>query len=251
VAVALVLGLIGGVFVARTIPGGTGGGSSEAHAVPPPPAAVAPAALVVTTEPPGATVAVDDTGGKPSPTVARSLAPGRHQVHISKRGWLDVDRTVDLPAGQATTLEVTLERPRYTMKIASQPAGASVTVDGSERGRTPLALEVTEAEFHEIVVRKEGFRPKTVFVAPETTEPSLSVALEPVLLQAGSLVVDSEHPGRVYIDGKDTGEWTPTGDIQLPPGDHRIELVDGLGARRSVTAKVTQGDVTLVNVPAP
>jgi hypothetical protein len=77
------------------------------------------------------------------------------------------------------------------------------------------------------------------------------VALEPQLLEAGSLVVDSEHAGRVFIDGKDTGEWTPTGDIQLAPGTYKIELVDGLGARRSATAKVVAGDVTLITVPPP
>ncbi len=246
IAVALVLGLIGGVFVARGV--GGGGGSADMHALAP---ASATAALVVTTDPSGATVSIDGGEGKPSPLVVKTLARGKHRVRIVKRGWVDVDRSIDLAGGEASTLEVKLERPRYTMKIVSQPSGADVTVDGSERGRTPLALEVTEAEFHEVLVRKEGFRAKTVFVAPELAQPSLHVALEPVLLQAGSLVVDSEHPGRVFIDGKDTGEWTPTGDIQLAPGTYKIELVDGLGARRSVTAKVNQGDVTLVNVPSP
>jgi tRNA A-37 threonylcarbamoyl transferase component Bud32 len=248
VAVALVLGLIGGVFAARALGGGA---AAEARAQPAPTTVAATAALVVTSVPEGATVSVDGAEGKPSPVVIKALPPGQHQVKLVKRGWRDVVRVVDLGAGQASTLEVTLERPRYTMKIESQPAGADVTIDGSERGRTPLTLDVTEAEFHEILVRKEGFRPKTVFVAPELSQPSLHVALEPQLLEAGSLVVDSEHAGRVFIDGKDTGEWTPTGDIQLAPGTYKIELVDGLGARRSATAKVVAGDVTLITVPPP
>ena len=251
VALALVLGLIGGVFAAR----GLGGGSSSDAALPPPPppppVAAGRAALVVTTEPQGATVSVDGAEGKPSPLVVKALAPGKHRVQVQKRGWLPAEREAELAAGDAYTLEVVLERPRYTMKIATDPAGADVSVDGTERGRTPVTIEVTEAEFHEIVVRKEGFRAKTVFIAPEIAQPDLRVALEPVLLQAGSLVVDSDHPGRVFIDGKDTGEWTPTGDIQLAPGNYKIELVDGLGHRRSTTAKVIQGDVTLVNVPPP
>jgi serine/threonine-protein kinase len=252
VAVALVLGLIGGVFTARALGGGGGeGGEAPAPAVSASAPAVASqkAVLVVNSVPPGANVSVDGDEPRPAPLVRKDLPPGKHGVVLSKRGYLEARRTAELVAGDAFTLEVTLERPKYTMAIETTPAGADVSLDGVERGRTPLSLEVSEAEFHELILHKEGFQPKTVFVPPEATKPQVKVTLEPVLLQAGSIVVDSEHPGRVFIDGKDTGEWTPTGDIQLAPGTYKIELVDGLGQRRSATAKVTQGDVTLVNVP--
>ncbi len=89
-----------------------------------PVAVVGTAALVVTTEPPGATVSVDGEDGKPSPLVVKGLHPGKHTVRISKRGWRDVEQTTSLAAGEASTLEVALERPRYLMKIVSEPAGA-------------------------------------------------------------------------------------------------------------------------------
>ncbi len=250
IAVALVLGLIGGVFITRALNGGggSGGGAGDPTRAG---TAATQAALVVATTPAGASVSLDGGKDRTTPLVFAELAPGEHTVRVHKRGWLDVEKTVELGAATALTLEIALERPRYTMRLESEPAGASVRVDGTDRGVTPVDVEVTEAEFHELELHRDGFRAKTVFVTPEIKQERLRVALEPVLLEAGSLVVDSDHPGRVYIDGRDTGEWTPTGDIQLAPGSYKIELVDGVGQRRTVTAKIVQGDVTLLNVPAP
>jgi hypothetical protein len=177
------------------------------------------------------------------------LSAGPHQLSVRKRGYMAVERSVDIVAGEAVDVPLVLEHPRYTMNVETDPPGATVTIDGKELGATPVMTPITEHEFHEVTVRREGYTARTVFIAPELRQETLHITLEPLLLRSGSIVIDSEHPGRVIIDGKDTGEWTPTGELQLTPGRHEVELVDGEGVRRKLGIKVIEGDMINVTVP--
>jgi eukaryotic-like serine/threonine-protein kinase len=253
-ATMLVLGLLGGVLVDRAV--GRGG---EAAARPPAAVAgvaVAPAAagkgiLLVTTVPPGVEVSVDGATAGKSPLVARELAPGKHRVAVRGRGWEARDQEVDVGAGQLAELNVKLERPRYSMHIESVPAGATVTIDGKPVGETPLDAPVTELEFHQLSFSHDGYRTREMYLAPDSHETKLRAVLYPVLLHAGSIIVNSEYAGRVIIDGQDTGEWTPTGEIQLSPGRHTIELVDAENIRRKSAVTIVEGQLFNLDVPAP
>jgi serine/threonine protein kinase len=252
-AIVLVLGLLGGVIIDRAV---THGDPARAPVLlPAPVAVVAPAAtrgtLLVTTTPPGVEVSVDGAAAAKSPFVARELAPGTHHVQVSSRGWAARDADVTVVAGQLATFEVTLERPRYTMHVESVPTGASVTVDGKPLGETPVDAEVTEQEFHQLSFRHDGYRDREMFLPPDAHEPRLKVKLFPVLLHAGSIIVNSDYAGRVSIDGADTGEWTPTGEIQLVPGRHVIELVDNENIRRQKIINIVEGELLTLDVPAP
>jgi predicted Ser/Thr protein kinase len=255
VVTALVVGLVGGVLLDRLGTGGGAGSAGGEGAARATVGAVAPApgkgVLLVSTVPPGIDVRVDEREPGPSPLVVRDLPGGQHQVMVSGRGWMPKHAAVEVVPGQLTELVVTLERPRYTMKIISEPPGATVTVDGKELGITPIDASLTELEFHELNFRRDGYRDRDVYIAPDSKEESLRVVLQPVLLNAGSIIVNSEYPGKVFIDGQDTSEWTPTGEIQLAPGKHVVELVDNMNVRRKVTVTITRNQLLTLDVPAP
>jgi serine/threonine-protein kinase len=249
-ATALVLGLVGGVLVGQRTADPPPARRSAPTAAPTG-AAATTGGLVVTTRPASALVAVDGGEARPGPLALVDLRPGKHTVSVSARGWATAEREVEIAPGQSARLEIALERPRYQTVVETEPTSATVTVDGVEAGLTPVGVTLSESEFHEIKLRRDGFREKTVLVAADDRRERIHVVLEPVLLHAGFIVVDSPHPGRVFVDGQDTGEWTPTGELQLPPGRHTVELVDAVGVRRKASVKVTENDVTRLEVPAP
>lgn len=43
------------------------------------------------------------------------------------------------------------------LNVSSEPAGAKVVIDGTERGVTPLATKVERKKDHAVVLTKEGF----------------------------------------------------------------------------------------------
>jgi eukaryotic-like serine/threonine-protein kinase len=248
-AIVLVTGLLGGVLIDRAARPPVADDDRGAAAAPA--ATTGPGVLLVTTTPAGVEVKVDDGAPARSPYVARDVKPGKHRVQVRGRGWVARDAEVNVVAGQLAQLDVKLERPRYTMKIESTPSGAQVTLDGQPIGETPLETQITELEFHQLSFSHDGYRPRELFLPPDTHEPLLKTTLYPVLLHAGTLIVNSEHSGRVIIDGQDLGEWTPTGEIQLAPGRHTVELVDAENIRRKAFVTIVEGQLTNLDVPAP
>jgi hypothetical protein len=133
--------------------------------------------------------------------------------------------------------------------IRSTPAGATVSVDGVEKGSTPLALRDVEYGTHTVTVTRSGYVAESRRVALSASRPSrtLDVALAAVAPPAatkrsapprpttpatlgkpavttGSLIVDSRPAGAsVSINGKPSGV-TPLTVSDLPPGEYRIQL---------------------------
>jgi serine/threonine protein kinase len=251
-AIVLVTGLLGGVLVDRAV---TRNDAPRVVTTPPPPVTALPGAakgtLLVTTTPPGIDVSLDGAPPAKSPFVARELAPGTHRLKVAARGWVAREAEVTIVAGQLVTYDAVLERPRYTLRIESVPAGASVTVDGKALGETPVDVDVSEQEFHQLSFRHDGYRNRELFLPPDAHDTHLKVQLFPVLLHAGSIIVNSEYAGRVSIDGQDTGEWTPTGEIQLTPGRHVVELVDNENLKRQRVVNIVEGQLLNLDVPPP
>ncbi len=117
--------------------------------------------------------------------------------------------------------------------VRSEPPGATVTVDGVDRGRTPLALSDVSFDTYRVEVSREGFRSEATQVAltPAAAVASIQIELQrgvdpppaPVL---GALLVESRPPGaRVVIDGREVGT-TPTvvADVVAGTRSVRIEL---------------------------
>jgi hypothetical protein len=97
------------------------------------------------------------------------------------------------------------------VRITSEPSGAGVTVDGRNRGKTPLQLSDIEPGRHEVEVARSGFRP----YHGEFTVAGL----------LGSIVVTTNPVGaEVLLDGKSRGA-APDGGLALvrvPYGRHTI-----------------------------
>ena len=126
--------------------------------------------LRVTTEPSGASITVDGDfrGGSPA-TV--EISPDRpHRIVFSRAGYEPQERSVRLGRGEERSLSVRLEPRLGTVRVLSRPAGAAIFVDGRERGRTPLELQLPSAE-HLVELKLEGYVEVSRKVIPQPAYP--------------------------------------------------------------------------------
>ena len=78
-------------------------------------------------------------------------------------------------------------RSRNTQKVSfiSVPSGAQVSIDGEQRGLTPVDVELTKKTVR-VRMEKDDYRPIDVFIAPK--QPSLARYLLLVILQLDALL---------------------------------------------------------------
>ena len=206
------------------------------------------APVSVTSEPAGAEVRV---AGK---TLGRTplefeLMAGSHRVELRHPGfkpWVsDVQVEADTPLELGP---VQLGLPDGRLVVRSTPSGASVSVGGAYRGRTPLEVDLRPDIAQDVSVMRDGYEPArreaSVAAGGRTV---VEVALQPILGQ----VVVSARPAdaQLYVDGVARGSANQT--IDLPATAHTIEIRRSGFAPHRVTVTPRPGlpqsiDVTLL-----
>jgi tRNA A-37 threonylcarbamoyl transferase component Bud32 len=201
------------------------------------------AQIVVLSMPSGATVEVDGKAlPDTTPAVALDLAPGEHVVKASHAGLDTVEQHVRLAPGERIAIQLALPQRSRTVALSTSPSGAHVYVDGKiSLGETPVALQLSADEFHEIRMEKLGYESMVEHLAPDDKRTRFDADLAPEHEPRGEVWIDSVTSAEVWIDNGPTAFVTPTLALRLPVGAHTIELRDADGsARKDVT--VHQGE---------
>jgi hypothetical protein len=160
------------------------------------------------------------------------------------------------------TISVTLGKPYITvdtpvqpgsLDLQSVPDGASVTVNGDYRGKTPLLVSGLSPSTYTVTFSRPGFGEMYAQVIVQGGRNSEVIAnLRP---ETGSLLVNSTPPGaRVLLDGTFAG-LSPVDLENTTAGNHTVTLEkDGyVTAARQVSldaGQTTTVEVALVPVPA-
>ena len=128
----------------------------------PAPAAI-PGQLAVDSTPEGAQVQIDGRTDPNwlTPYTMPGLPAGEHSVVITKVGYVQEIRTVDVTSAAKAFLVVHLTAQVATVNVSSDPAGASIFVDGRDTARVTPAVLALEKGNHTILVRKPGFLDET------------------------------------------------------------------------------------------
>jgi hypothetical protein len=131
----------------------------------------------------------------------------------------------------ATPIEAPPAAGNGAIDLRSTPAGAQVWIDGTQRGQTPVHLELP-AGAHTLLLLSEGARMhrEALKVVPGATQ--LDVQLPAATLPAevkgnAGLKVRCKTLGelRILVDGADTGRACPNEQrISVAPGPHKIGL---------------------------
>jgi hypothetical protein len=140
--------------------------------------------LDVRADRPGALVKIDgkELGSTP---YTGELPVGKHEVYVAVKelGQLfdPFEESVLVHAGRTHTVEAKLKAHSGLLRVTSRPPGASVTIDGEERGLTPASGVVLAPGSHLVRLSLEGHRPRSEQVQVEAgVVHPLEVALVPL-----------------------------------------------------------------------
>ena len=141
-------------------------------------------------------------------------------------------------------------RVRGSIIVASEPAGAEVSMDGKVRGVTPLTLERVDAGEHAVRIALEGFQPvqEQVKLTGREAVP-FRVTLERrgtraefVATAPGTLTIDAPERGMaVRLDG-DLYGYTPIEGSRIPPGSYELEVTAKGWEPFATTIEVVSGE---------
>jgi len=147
--------------------------------------AVVSGELVVDSTPQGAQLQVDGRAEAAwvTPFDLAGLAAGAHTIVVSKSGYGQETRTVEVSAGSKSSLAVHLTALNSIMNVASEPPGASIFVDGKDTGHVTPAQITIEKGAHTVLVRKAGYLDETTSA---TGQPGQSFRFAPTLRTLGN-----------------------------------------------------------------
>jgi len=134
--------------------------------------------LVLETRPAGVTVSVDGRyyGSTPISLVLTSGIP--HQLRLSRPGYKVTEKNLSLSADEERQLKVDMAAEYGIVFTSSEPADASLTLDGKPAGSGTQRLRLTTRQ-HELVFSKPGYLPQTVKVTPRVdTSQNVDIALK-------------------------------------------------------------------------
>jgi formylglycine-generating enzyme required for sulfatase activity len=180
----------------------------------------------------------EDFGATPANGI--ELTAGEHVVELAAPLHLPFRTTIRVNPGDPPRHLVAKLTPNWApITIASSPAGATVSVDGTNVGTTPIERRV-EAGDRVLVLRRSGYKTSTRSLRVTAGE-AIELPMIELVPQDGRLSVVSEPSGAtVTVDGIFRG--TAPLEIDLPPGDaYGVEITKAGHAAFSTDVRIASG----------
>jgi hypothetical protein len=231
-----------------------GGGGTVAYKIYGKPATPAMGALVVQSNPSGIPVFVD--GIEQGKTPARvAVKPGSHILELRGRG---VPRVIPLnvSAGAEVSqyLEVAEAPVNGQLAVQSEPAGAKVIVDGTERGVTPLTIPDLTAGDHRVELMSDGVASRHTVNVQAGGTASLVVPIGAATTAgpvSGWISVKAPFTLEVREQGRLVGT-TDADRLMMAAGRHELDFVsEPLGYRATRVVQIGPGKVTAISLELP
>ncbi|MBI4530594.1 MAG: PEGA domain-containing protein, partial [Candidatus Latescibacteria bacterium] len=127
--------------------------------------------LIVTSKPTGTEVMLDGVSrGVTSSTGLKidGLKPGVYRLTVKREGYEDYADDVVVERQQTMKIVATLTPQNGGLSVTSTPSGATVIVDGSEKGLTPIEIPDLSAGSHRARVMRMGYEPAEESVTVES-----------------------------------------------------------------------------------
>jgi len=258
-AAALALGVIAvaeGGFIGWKLLGGRGTGT-------------APGNVRLDSKPEGAQVKIDGESKGVTP-LSTSLSAGPHVLELSTGGE---PRVIPITVNAGETLgqyvELSGAPSLGRLSISSQPAGATVLLDGQPRGTSPTELSDVSAGDHELVLELNGVRIRQAVSVAAGTVTTVAVPMKvgstPVVAAAAGAEAGTPAPAEPTTGGLTVkvpfemqvfeGQTLVgvTGDrLILSPGPHDLRVVsETLGFEKPLHAEIFAGKTTHLSLPLP
>lgn len=135
-----------------------------------------------------------------------------------------------------------------SISIISSPSGAFVFLDGNDTGKkTPTTLQGVTAGTHTILCKKTGFIDKSKNVKVASGQIIKTVISLEWNKKTGSISIESQPShAQIFIDGQDTGKFTPGTLDMIAIGSHTISCRKINYKEMSKTISVQSGKTTSI-----
>jgi len=108
------------------------------------------------------------------------LPAGELKIALKKKGYYLKTATLSMGPGEKREMFFELAAPAR-LALVTEPAGATIELDGKVAGLSPLMMEKLKPGDHELAVRSPGWRPLTRTISLKSgASDSLTLRLEPV-----------------------------------------------------------------------
>ena len=210
-----------------------------------------------------AEVFIDDQKAGQTPLANIQVTPGRHRIVFRHPRYQEDLQEIDVE-GEGKKQQITGRLiPNWAaVEMLSEPSAAIVKINGEERGKTPLTLDLLAGK-HKIRIEKSGFEnwesEIEVVAGQDRKLPQVELAKAPGQLQlstrpaGASVVVDEQFRGRTPIKLKLKPEQKHT--ITLFKAGYAevkrtVELGSGEAKLLSIDLTEIYGEIELVGVPS-
>ena len=219
--------------------------------------------VLLLTEPSGCAISLDGVSFGETPRLVTSLdAPGAYKFQLQKPGY--VAKTVEVKFNGRTPV---VKREKLildsgTVIVTSEPAGASVVVNGVDYGKTPAKVVKIPKGKATVSLARDGYKPVTRQLTLNAGDEipchivleGLPGALSLVSIPAGARFYVNDEPrgkGSVYIDNLRAGEYTVRAELDGHAAEERrIVVPNGGEVREEFRLRSILGRLELKGLPA-
>jgi PEGA domain. len=178
--------------------------------------------LNINSKPSGGTIFIDGEQIGTTPGNLKRLKLGTHQVEVKMTGHENWSANVEVSADKEHQITAVLQQLTGSFNIKSEPANATIIVDGKEVGDTPAVIAALVPGNHLVEIRMEGYGNWSESVEIRADKEYQMIAVLKQL--TGSLNIKSEPTNAtIFVDGNEVGN-TPAGIAALVPGNHFVEI---------------------------
>jgi hypothetical protein len=131
----------------------------------------------ITTVPPGADVVLGKDVIGTTPAKIPLPCGEESKLVIRKHKFANQTRAVT-PTAEGAPLRLALQKLMFSVKVSSQPAGASISVNGESVAMTPTTMKLPAFEASTITFTKDGFSPETFKVTPRQNNQTVHAQLK-------------------------------------------------------------------------
>lgn len=179
------------------------------------------AELSLTTTPPGATVSIDGVDVGQTPLVTEVLA-GEREIVVklpAHKAWTD---KIAVTARENQSLApIALEPADGLVMLRSTPSNASVTINGTYQGQTPLEVSLPPGTDHDVVFFVNGYQEARRSVRTRAdAETAVNVALDPITSTVRIAVTPAD--AELYVNGQLRGNANQ--EVELLAASQTIEI---------------------------
>jgi hypothetical protein len=224
--------------------------------------------LSISSNPGGAKIILDGLEKGVTPKILNTIAPGIHILEIEYAGYNSWKSTIDVPETNIKAISINLTpnpaRAPGWISVFSNPANASITLDGNYVGRTSagssLNLDTRPPGDYSLVLALPGYKlySTRVTVSPNNVT-TVNATLVPVSgpFAKGALSVTTDPAGAtIFVDNESVGV-SPFAADDITAGNHQItirmkgyqdystSILVTAGATRTVSATLLRGNSSL------